>query len=73
VKKNGRALTEKSVLGVAGEFAVTSELCRRNIYAQLTLGNQKRIDLLTMSREGKFLKFSRIIALPKYSVSDTSL
>ena len=29
---------EKSILGVAGEFAVAAELCRRNIYAQLTLG-----------------------------------
>jgi hypothetical protein len=46
---------EKSNLGIAGEFAVASELCRRNIYAQLTLGNQKRVDLLTMSRDRKLL------------------
>lgn len=37
---------EKSILGVAGEFAVASELCRRKIYAQLTLGHRKRTDLL---------------------------
>lgn len=37
---------DKGILGIAGEFAVASELCRRNIYAQLTLGNQKRTDLL---------------------------
>lgn len=47
---------EKGILGIAGEFAVAAELCRRNIYAQLTLGNQKGIDLLTLSREGIFLK-----------------
>ena len=41
---------DKSILGVAGEFAVASELCKRNIYAQLTLGNQKRVDLLVFSR-----------------------
>lgn len=37
---------DKSILGVAGELAVASELCRKNIYAQLTFGNQKRTDLL---------------------------
>jgi hypothetical protein len=47
---------EKSILGVAGEFTVAAELCRRNIYAQLTLGNQKGVDLLTLSRTGTFLK-----------------
>lgn len=47
---------DKSVLGVAGEFAVASELCRRNVYAQLTLGNQKRTDLLVMSGGGKFTR-----------------
>lgn len=47
---------EKSILGIAGEFAVATELCRRNIYAQLTLGNLKRVDLLTLSNTGRFLK-----------------
>ena len=47
---------EKSILGIAGEFAVAAELCRRNIYAQLTLGHQKRVDLLAMSRAGDFLR-----------------
>jgi hypothetical protein len=28
----------KEPLGLAAEFAVASELCGRNIYAQLTLG-----------------------------------
>jgi len=47
---------QKSILGIAGEFAVAAELCRRNIYAQLTLGNLKRVDLLTMSQQGQLLK-----------------
>jgi hypothetical protein len=37
---------EKSLLGIAGEYAVASELCRRGVYAQLTLGNRKKVDLL---------------------------
>jgi len=36
----------KDILGLAAEFAVASELCRRNIYAQLTLGLRKRTDIL---------------------------
>jgi len=39
----------RSILAVAGEFAVAAELCRRDIYAQLTLGHQKRTDLLVFS------------------------
>lgn len=37
---------ENETLSLAAEFAVASELCRRNIYAQLTLGRHKRTDLL---------------------------
>ncbi|MBI3988226.1 MAG: hypothetical protein HY347_01275 [candidate division NC10 bacterium] len=36
----------KETLSLAGEFAVASELCRRGVYCQLTLGNRKRTDLL---------------------------
>ena len=36
----------KETLGLAGEYAVASELCKRDIYAQLTLGNLKRTDIL---------------------------
>ena len=39
----------KETLSLAGEFAVASELCRRGVYAQLTLGNRKRTDLLIES------------------------
>jgi hypothetical protein len=39
----------KETLGLAGEFAVASKLCKRGVYAQLTLGNRKRTDLLIES------------------------
>jgi len=41
----------KNTLSLAAEFAVASELCRRGIYAQLTLGNLKRTDLLVLDTE----------------------
>ena len=47
-------LVSGSILCLAAEFAVASELCRRNIYTQLTLGKQKRTDLLLMSSNGGF-------------------
>jgi len=47
---------ERAILGVAGEFAVAAELCRRNLYAQLTLGHQKRIDLLVVSEAGRMCR-----------------
>ena len=50
-------LIHKALLGIAGEYSVAAELARRNIYAQLTLGNQKRTDLLIFSeKSNKFLK-----------------
>jgi hypothetical protein len=36
----------KEHLSLAGEYAVASELCKRGIYAQLTLGTRKKTDLL---------------------------
>jgi len=48
---------DKSILGVTGEYYVAAELGKRNIYAQLTLGNQKKTDLLIFSEENdKLLK-----------------
>jgi hypothetical protein len=41
----------KETLGLAGEYAVASELCKRGIYAQLTLGNRKRTDLLVETED----------------------
>ena len=42
-------MISKELLGLAGEFAVCSELARRGIYPLLTYGNRKRIDILTES------------------------
>jgi hypothetical protein len=36
----------KESVGLAGEYAVASELCRRGHYAQLTLGSHKKTDIL---------------------------
>lgn len=43
-------------IGLAAEFAVASELCRRGVYTQLTLGNQKRTDLLVFSDNGPVVR-----------------
>lgn len=42
----------KDILGLAAEYAVASELCRRGMYAQLTLGNYKRADILVDGTSG---------------------
>src|SRR5258708_14134637 len=36
----------REFLGLAGEYAVASELCRHKVYAQLTLGHHKQTDIL---------------------------
>lgn len=41
----------RELLGLAGEYAVAAELCRRRAYCQLTLGHHKRTDLLLESEE----------------------
>ena len=47
---------QKQMVGLAAEFAVASELCRRDTYAQLTLGHLKRTDLLILTRDDKLLR-----------------
>ena len=49
-------IVEGGTLGLAAEYAVAAELCRRNIYAQLTLGHQKRTDLLVFSADGEMAR-----------------
>lgn len=46
----------KECIGLAAEFAVASELCKRGIYAQLTFGNKKRTDILVMSEHDLFTR-----------------
>lgn len=41
---------ESNMISIAAEFAVASELARRNIYAQPTFGYQKRTDLLAFGK-----------------------
>lgn len=41
----------KSLLGITGEYCVAAELGKRNIYAQLTMGSQKKTDLLIFNLE----------------------
>ena len=41
-------------LGLAGEYAVASEFCRRGVYCQLTLGNRKKTDLLVDAKDQMF-------------------
>lgn len=42
---------DKDILGLSVEYAVASELCRRELYAQLTLGPRKRTDILLETDE----------------------
>ena len=53
--KRGPAQLAKEILGLAGEYGVASELARRTHYAQLTLGNHKRTDILIDDGDGKML------------------
>lgn len=46
----------KPNLSLAAEFAVASELGRRNIYAQPTFGAQKRTDLLIFGENNQLLR-----------------
>ena len=37
---------EKARIGLAGEFSVAAELCKRGINASITLGNTKAVDII---------------------------
>ena len=46
----------RSLLSLAGEYAVVSKLCRIGLYAQLTFGNQhKSLTYLHIRKEDKHL------------------
>lgn len=47
-----RKIMEKEYVGIAGEYAVATELCRQNMYAQLTFGTRKRTDILVDGKAG---------------------
>lgn len=57
----------KEAVGLAGEYAVASELCRRGHYAQLTLGHHKKTDLLVeVRREASGELFRRVSVKSKF-------
>jgi hypothetical protein len=47
-------MNNKETIGLAGEYAVAFELCRRGFYAQLTLGNHKKTDILVETSRSLF-------------------
>ena len=46
----------RECLSLAGEYAVASELARRNFYTQLTLGNMKKVDLISVIDDDSFCR-----------------
>ncbi len=52
-----QAKLSKEFLGLTGEYAVASELCKRGMYAQLTLGSHKQTDHL-IETEARMLRIS---------------
>lgn len=52
----GGIIIKKELVGIAAEFAVASELGRRNVFAQPTFGHLKRTDLLVASENGRPLR-----------------
>jgi hypothetical protein len=46
---------EKYFLNLAGEYAVCSELAKRKIHANLTLGNKKAVDIIVLKEGNKAL------------------
>ncbi len=52
----GEIIIDKKMVGIAAEFAVASELGRRNVYAQPTFGHLKRTDLLIIGENGRLLR-----------------
>ncbi len=43
------ARIEKSLLGLAGEYLVAGEICRRGFHAQITFGRWKNTDILAVN------------------------
>ena len=48
-----RLAEERAARGRAGEFRVASELCRRKIFAALTMGNIPHVDILCSDSDAK--------------------
>ena len=56
-----KTILKKDYLGLVGEYLIASKLISLNIYAQVTAGNMKKMDLLvSFAKEGKTHVFKRI-------------
>jgi hypothetical protein len=49
---------DRESVGLAGEYAVASELCKRGLYAQLTLGAHKKTDILVEQGDKRLFRVS---------------
>ena len=54
-------ILKKDFLGILGEYLVTTELISRNLYAQVTFGNMKKMDLLVNFQDENQNEFFKII------------
>ena len=52
-KKRKLSAADKSFASLAGEFSVTSHLCRMKIHASVTYGASKRSDIIAVSKDRK--------------------
>jgi len=56
-QKCKKMMLKKDFLGILGEYLVTTELISRNIYAQVTFGNMKKMDILVNFLVEFFIRF----------------
>ncbi len=56
-----KMILKKDFLGILGEYLVTTELISRNLYAQVTFGNMKKMDLLVNFQDENQNEFFKII------------
>lgn len=54
--------SQKHFIGLAGEYAVCTELAKREINASLTLGNHKAIDIIATNPENNKAHFIQVKA-----------
>ena len=54
-------ILKKDFLGIYGEYLVNAELISRNIFAQVTFGNMKKMDILVNYQDKKDNEFFKII------------
>jgi len=60
-QKCKKMMLKKDFLGILGEYLVTTELISRNLYAQVTFGNMKKMDILVNFQDEHQNEFFKII------------